>query len=62
MMVLCFFSGECSMNFKLLIYISYSLSNVFRYSFLITTRKVEILESGPARDKAGRRAMGSITC
>jgi uncharacterized membrane protein len=40
---------------------SHSLSKVFRCNFLVTMRKVEILESYSTRDKAGRRAMGSIT-
>jgi hypothetical protein len=56
------FSSECCVNVKLLISISYSLSKVFRCDFLITTRKVEILESCPVRDKARarKRIIGSI--
>jgi hypothetical protein len=43
--------------------ISYSdsLSKVFYYSFLITIRKVEITESCPVKDRAGRRAIELIT-
>jgi hypothetical protein len=47
-------------NVKLLISISNSLSKVFRCRFLVTTRKVEIPKSCPARDRAGGQAMGSI--
>jgi hypothetical protein len=41
---------------KLLISIFYSLSKVFRYSFLVTTRKVEIPESYLLRDRDRARA------
>jgi hypothetical protein len=44
-------------NVKLLISISYSLSRVFCCNFLVTTRKVKIFESYPARDRAERLAM-----
>jgi hypothetical protein len=39
-------------NVKLLISISYNLSKVFHYNFLVTTRKVEIPKSCLVRDKA----------
>jgi hypothetical protein len=55
------FFGECCVNVKLLISISYSLINVFNCNFLVTTRKVEIPESCPLRDRAGKQTMGSIT-
>jgi hypothetical protein len=42
------------MNVKLLISDSHSLSKVFHYSFLVTTKKVEIPEFCPVRDRAGR--------
>jgi hypothetical protein len=48
-------------NVKLSFSNSHSLSKVFCYTFLVTTRKVEILKSCPVRDRAGRRVMRSIT-
>jgi hypothetical protein len=48
-------------NAKLSLFNSRNLNKVFHYNFLVTTRKVEILESYLARDKVRRRAMGSIT-
>ena len=44
-------------NVKLLISISRNFSKVFRCIILITTRKVKIPESCPARDRVGRRAI-----
>jgi hypothetical protein len=55
------FSSEYCVNVKLLISISYSLSRVFRCDFLAMTRKVEIDESCPKKDKARRQTMGTIT-
>ena len=40
---------------------SHSLSKVFRCTFLVTMRNVEIPESCSAKDRAGRQAVGSIT-
>jgi hypothetical protein len=46
---------------SIIISYSYSHSKVFCKSFLVMTRKVEILESCFASDRAGRQAMESIT-
>jgi hypothetical protein len=42
-------------NVKLLISNSHSLDKVFHCNFLVMMRNVEIPESCPARDRAGRR-------
>jgi hypothetical protein len=61
MMILLYFLWYLLCDVFVNISYSYSLRKVFRYSFLVTMRKVEIPESCFARDRAGRRAMGSIT-
>jgi hypothetical protein len=48
----------CDVSFT--ISYSYSLSKVFRWYSLVTTRKVEIPESCFVRDKTRRQAIGSI--
>jgi hypothetical protein len=49
-------------NVSFIISYSHSLSKVFHYSFLITTRKVKVIESCLVRDRAGRRADVQIKC
>jgi hypothetical protein len=55
------FSVFSLVNVKLSFSNSRSFSKVFHSSFLITTRNAKIPEPCSARDRAGRRAMRSIT-
>jgi hypothetical protein len=61
MMILLYFLSCMLCESQFIISYSYSLSKVFYCSIINTTRKIEIFESCPVRDRAGRRAMGSIT-
>jgi hypothetical protein len=54
MMMLFYFLWCMLCDVSITISYSYSLSKIFRCSFLVTMRNVEIPESNSVRDRAGR--------